>query len=210
MKRRFTDIEKWAPWFRKLSPENKLFWIYIHDDCDEVGVWTVDLEKASFNIGCEYEIEVLKKAFAEKIAVFGGKWWILNYVELQYKELRLPTKEQLEQNPNLKHTPAPRYINLLKSHGLWEQYQKSLVDSQLTPSSLPLNSPEEEEEEEVFKGEEKKGDSFESGQETESQNSSFEAQDEKKSQDYDAEFDKLLKSAEVKSLQRQTPHDMTH
>jgi len=208
MKRRFTDIEKWAPWFRKLKPEHKLIWIFIHDDCDEVGVWTVDIEKAEFYTGCEFEKNDLEKAFSGKVAVFKEKWWIMNYVELQYKELRLPTEKELEENPNLKHSPVKRYVKLLKSHGLWELYQKQTLDSQLTPSSPSLNSPEEEEE--VFKGKEIKGDSFESGQETESQNSSFDAQDEKKGKEYENQFQELLSSTEVNKLQTQTPFDPTH
>ncbi len=133
MKRRFTDIEKWNQWFRGLAEEHKLFWIFIHDDCDEVGVWAADLGKASFYTGCEHDEGEIRKAFAERIAVLGDKWWIVNYVELQYKELRLPTEEELAVNPNLKYSPAKRYINLLKSHGLWELYQQGLLNSHLVP-----------------------------------------------------------------------------
>jgi len=165
MKRRFTDIEKWYPWFRRLSPKLKLFWIFIHDDCDEVGVWIADFEKASFNTGCKYDIDEIRIAFKERFAVFGDKWWIVDYVELQYKELRLPTDEELAVNPKLKHSPAPRYINLLKAHGLWDLYQSRLLDSQLTPSQPTLNSHEEEEEveyEEEGEGEEEEEEASES------------------------------------------------
>lgn len=143
MKRRFTDIEKWQPWFRKLSSELKLFWLFIHDDCDEVGVWNVDIEKAEFNTGCKYDLEELKEVFAGKVAIpeSESKWFILEYIELQFKELRLPTPLELAQNPNLKHSPAPRYINLLKTHGLWEFYQERLKNFQEPSSPSSSSSP---------------------------------------------------------------------
>jgi len=50
MSKRFTDSTKWAskPWFRKLSPNAKLLWLYICDTCDVAGVIDLDLEMASF------------------------------------------------------------------------------------------------------------------------------------------------------------------
>ena len=53
MAKRFTDNAKWCdPWYRKLSPLNKLAWLYITDNCDAAGVIDLDDELANFQIGC--------------------------------------------------------------------------------------------------------------------------------------------------------------
>jgi len=117
MKRRFTDIEKWDKWFRSLSNEYRVLWLYMHDSCDEVGVWQVDFELASFNTKNEYDPEKVKQIFRDRVFIFykGEKWWLVDYIKLQYKELRLPTEEELEERPQLKHSPAKRYINLFST-----------------------------------------------------------------------------------------------
>ena len=52
MAKRFTDTNKWQKQFiRKLPSAYKILWIYILDDCDHAGVWTVDTEIASIKIG---------------------------------------------------------------------------------------------------------------------------------------------------------------
>ena len=50
--KRFTETTKWEdPWFRKLSCKHKSLWLYLCDKCDNAGVWKIDLELASFQIG---------------------------------------------------------------------------------------------------------------------------------------------------------------
>ena len=66
---RMTDINKWSDgsWFRKLDPEEKVFWFYIHDKCDQAGVWIQDFEEASFFTGVEYDAGTLLHSFEGKI-----------------------------------------------------------------------------------------------------------------------------------------------
>ncbi len=54
-------------WFRRLSPENKLLWIYINLRCENSGIWIEDLETASFHLGSNYTLEEFKKTFRDQI-----------------------------------------------------------------------------------------------------------------------------------------------
>ena len=122
MKKRQTDIHKWTAnkWFRTLSLKDKLFWLYVNDMCDYVGVWEVDIEQASFHIRTDYEIELLKETFMDHIYVFnnGRSWWLIDFVRFQYKELREYSSEEIEKNPKLKNSPLPTYVERLKYYGL--------------------------------------------------------------------------------------------
>ena len=61
MSKRFIDTTIWNdPWFRKLKPEHKCFWLYICTNCDNAGVWKVDYEMASFHIGTPVNNEVIE------------------------------------------------------------------------------------------------------------------------------------------------------
>lgn len=44
MAKRFGDTDIWKKqrWFRKLSPEYKLAFCYIKDQCDHAGIWNID------------------------------------------------------------------------------------------------------------------------------------------------------------------------
>jgi hypothetical protein len=42
MAKRFTNTDKWKKqWFKKLNTKQKLFWLYILDDCNHAGIWDV-------------------------------------------------------------------------------------------------------------------------------------------------------------------------
>ena len=90
MAKRFTDTDKWKKgWIRKLSPNLKLFWIYLLDDCNHAGIWDVDIEVACLRLGIKIEAEEAIKAFGDKIKVIdkGNKWFIPNFITFQYGEL---------------------------------------------------------------------------------------------------------------------------
>lgn len=87
MAKRFTDTDKWKrSWFRSLSPAYKAFWFYLFDNCDQAGVWEVDLDAASFYIGEKLrKEEVLNKLGKQVIEFDGGeRWLILGFIEFQY------------------------------------------------------------------------------------------------------------------------------
>lgn len=84
--KRFTDTEKWADqWFRKLSPEMKLFWNFLCDRCDHAGVWNPDIDLASFQIGSPIDIDAALKCMAGRITILSnGRWFIKKFVTFQY------------------------------------------------------------------------------------------------------------------------------
>jgi hypothetical protein len=88
MAKRFTETTIWDDdWFYELSPEYKLFWFYIKDNCNHGGIWQpkirafksvsdtdVDLNKALeyFNMG------------KQRIRVLGnGRWFIEDFFLFQ-------------------------------------------------------------------------------------------------------------------------------
>ena len=90
MAKRMTDTDKWKKRFvRELSPQHKLLWFYILDDCNHAGIWEVDLEVASIRVGEELIYDMLPQAFLDKIVIFdnGDKWFIPEFIDFQYGEL---------------------------------------------------------------------------------------------------------------------------
>jgi hypothetical protein len=90
MAKRMTDTDKWKKRFvRELSPQHKLLWFYILDDCNHAGIWEVDLEVASIRVGFELSHDNLPSSFGEKVISFDGgdKWFIPDFIDFQYGEL---------------------------------------------------------------------------------------------------------------------------
>lgn len=116
MAKRMTDTDKWKKRFvRDLSPQHKLLWFYILDDCNHAGIWEVDLEVASIRVGFELSHDSLPSSFGEKVISFdnGDKWFIPDFINFQYGEL----------NPN--SNVHKSVIHLLERYNL-EGYVKGL------------------------------------------------------------------------------------
>lgn len=91
MAKRMTDTNKWRkPFIRGLEGPYKLFWFYLLDDCDHAGIWIVDMEVAEIRTGESLNIEEAKKIFKDRIYIFdnGERWFIPDFVEFQYGELK--------------------------------------------------------------------------------------------------------------------------
>lgn len=84
MPKRFTDTEKWKdPWFCSLSPEQKLFWYYLLDNCDHAGIWKVNWPMVQFLVGQVDELEILAK-FSTRIQIINPeKWFIAKFITFQ-------------------------------------------------------------------------------------------------------------------------------
>lgn len=86
MPKRFTATEKWIdPWFCSLTPINKLFWIYLLDNCDHAGIWKVNWPLVKFHL---WEEKIDPELFSGRIIVLSSdKWYIPKFIEFQYGEL---------------------------------------------------------------------------------------------------------------------------
>lgn len=117
MSKRFTDTGKWEkPWYRTLPAEEKAAWQYLTDRCDNVGVWDADFELANFMIGATIDWE----GFADRcngnvVILENGKWWLVDFCAFQHPDLDEHSKSNAVQS----------YVQLLKKHGLFEQYMNS-------------------------------------------------------------------------------------
>lgn len=89
MAKRFTATEKWTDkWFRGLSPNLKLGWSYLVDNCDSAGVIDLDRELADFQIGCPVDWDLLLESAGDRVAVIRkGKWFLTGFIQYQYGKL---------------------------------------------------------------------------------------------------------------------------
>jgi hypothetical protein len=91
MAKRFTDTNKWRKGFiRSLPPEYKLLWIYILDECDHAGIWHVEIDVACARLGIEISGPDAVEKFGDHIVPFDNdeKWFIPDFIEFQYGELK--------------------------------------------------------------------------------------------------------------------------
>lgn len=86
MAKRFTATEKWLdPWFCNLGIIDRLFWIYLCDNCDHSGIWQVNflLVKTYFP-GYEPNPEI----FGDRLRILTPEKWLLTkFTEFQYGTL---------------------------------------------------------------------------------------------------------------------------
>jgi hypothetical protein len=90
MAKRFTDTNKWKKSFIKnLSPDYKLFWLYLLDECDHAGIWHVEIEVAEARLGIKINESEALCFLNENVIKFDGgeKWFIPHFIEFQYGEL---------------------------------------------------------------------------------------------------------------------------
>lgn len=90
MSKRFTNTTKWTknPWFRALRPRHKLLWLFLVDECDQVGSWKVDLQLASMLIGDRYTDQDLKALEPKVMKLRNQEIWIPSFIVFQYATLK--------------------------------------------------------------------------------------------------------------------------
>ena len=119
--KRFTETLKWSdPWFRKLSPESKLLWQWILDNCDHAGIIEPDMELASFQIGYAMSMDTLKSLGDRLEKIEGSKWLVVKFIGFQYGVLSEDCKA---------HNPV---FASLKKHGV-KGYGKGIHTHRRTP-----------------------------------------------------------------------------
>jgi hypothetical protein len=89
MSKRLHDTEIWrGQWFRKLSPESKLLWMYLKDNCNCAGVVDVsDFAQIEFFTGVNLSTENLKEIEKQIIPVDSKRFLITDFIDFQYGKL---------------------------------------------------------------------------------------------------------------------------
>jgi hypothetical protein len=133
VKKRFTDAEKWAvPKYRAMTPQAKLLWLWLNDNCDNAGVVTPDIDLAAFQIGepiNEGHIAELKERLKE---ISPGTYWIQGFIAFQFGKVPPPSADG-------KMAPLHRSIwNSLAAHNLTYSNPDNLPNQPLLdPSKTP-------------------------------------------------------------------------
>lgn len=118
MAKRFIDTKIWdKAWFRKLTPKNKLFWVYLLTKCDHAGIWDADWEAAEFYIGEWVDYSELPEIVTGKMKYIKGddQYFIPSFVDFQYGQLKENSKPHLS------------VIKRLSSKNLYNNLKKSLL-----------------------------------------------------------------------------------
>ena len=136
MSKRFIDTTIWEKeWFQGLTPTEKCAFIYLFTKCDSVGVWTPNFKLAEFLVGASVAWdEILDKANGNIQVLDNGKWWLRDFCDFQYGELRKECR------------PHQSYIRLLEKHGLLKGYLKGIQTHKEKEKEIELDKELEEEE----------------------------------------------------------------
>ena len=127
-----TDTDKWKKrWYQQLGSKLRDLRQFILDDCDMVGIWEVNLERASFHIGSQITLDDIKNSFPDDLTFLDDdSIFIKSFIYFQYGVLI---------NTNNAHRG---YLKRLKEKGI------SLPDQPLTsPWAAPLEREREREQE---------------------------------------------------------------
>ena len=89
MAKRFTDTMKWEEdWYLDLSLTQKLFWIYICDNCNHAGIFRPNKRLFEMLIGDKINLEKFLAHVNEdrlRISILAnGRWYITGFIEFQY------------------------------------------------------------------------------------------------------------------------------
>lgn len=92
MAKRFTDTHLYREaWFRKLSPQFKCVWHFLTAECNQIGMWPIDLESLAFHVGEGIDLKnFLNAVNDEKIRVqmlSSSKLLISDFISFQYGNL---------------------------------------------------------------------------------------------------------------------------
>lgn len=140
MVKRFCDTDLWQKeWFLKLPLLQRSLFMYLKDNCDCSGVYEPNYMMLSFIMGQTITKEDILKINETKqqIEFINNKFFIIDFCDFQYGELKKTCK------PHLK------VIETLKKHGLFERVSKGY------PKGIDtLEEKEEEKEKEKEKDKE--------------------------------------------------------
>ena len=89
MAKRFTDTTKWSEdWYLDLPLKDKLFWIFICDNCNHAGIFKPNKKLFEYVIGCDVDLKKFVNRVnqeKERIIILGnGRWYLKGFIEFQY------------------------------------------------------------------------------------------------------------------------------
>lgn len=85
MAKRYTDSCKWNhKWFQNLPLKMKAAWLYLWDNCDHAGFWSVNVELMSFQIGTKITLDEIETFFKDRIQPHGEYVSIIDFLGFQY------------------------------------------------------------------------------------------------------------------------------
>tara|TARA_B100001093_G_scaffold49800_1_gene42320 strand:- start:2513 stop:3115 length:603 start_codon:yes stop_codon:yes gene_type:complete len=87
--KRFTDTTKWnEDWFLSLSTIEKLFWIYICDNCNHAGIYKPNKKMFEFLVSEKINTDKFLlnvNSDKERILILpNSRWYIKGFIEFQY------------------------------------------------------------------------------------------------------------------------------
>jgi len=151
MAKRFIDTKMWdKAWFRKLTPKNKLIWLYLLTRCDHAGIWDADWDLAEFMIGEWVGYEELPEVIKKKMKYIKGEdqYFIPSFIDFQYGELKENSKPHLSVIKRLTEKGLLTVLHTLKDKDKDKDKGKDKKKSFLTFKSKPKKYREQ-----VFKKE---------------------------------------------------------
>lgn len=105
MPKRYTETLKWSdPWFRSLSPDAKLLWFWMVDNCDQAGIIDPDFALCEFQTGIKRAFEKLQELGDRIARIENGKLIIVKFIDFQQGRLSRdckahnPVFQSLEKN----------------------------------------------------------------------------------------------------------------
>ncbi len=127
MAKRFTDTMKWnEDWYLDLNLPQKLFWIYICDNCDHAGIFKPNKRMFEILIGDTIDVNLFLDVVNQdktRIEILGnGRWYLTGFIRFQYGSIL---------NPNSRiHKSILKVLN--NNDISYSQYNKELIEEPKT------------------------------------------------------------------------------
>lgn len=138
--KRFTETLKWQdPWFRRLSANAKMLWLYIIDHADHIGLVELDDEFVSQDCGLKITDKHIIELGDRIELVSGRKYYIPKFIHFQYGTLS-------ESCPAHKKVIQSVKNNSLFCDSLGYHYPSTRVVDRVTDTLQDINKDKDKEE----------------------------------------------------------------
>ena len=129
--KRFTDTEKWKdPFFDELTNDYKLVWLYLLDDCDNAGVFSVNLRRLNFSCNVTLTPKIILETFNGRIIpISEDRWLIPSFMVFQYGTEWMNSKNKAVESARKK----------LKELGILSDDNRLLIDLQKTTDTPSID-----------------------------------------------------------------------